>query len=514
MASSKPTGLHYALVILSLLTIVCGVFWILNHKWLNEAKETTQRAQADQKKATDALNKMLNNVGELKKVLGITFEEVGDDESNINTVRGHIRERLKKEAGDLGATTYEDLLIKLQAALKNTTGVRDDLQKQLQTEQVTFNNKVTELQSQMAEQKKARDLADQGKSEVVKTHEEELTSMRTDLEEERRRLAETEQANEELQAKFDQFKKAKTQEIENLRLLNKRLTTDLNSAKQVSFEVPKGQIVKVDAVSRKVWINRGSVDGLRPRTTFSVYIKDHSGVGREAAKGAKGPEDVKGSIEVTKVDARISEARIIPGSEDLSRPIASGDPIYTPLWSPGRGESFSFVGVADIDGDGRADLDLLNELVTNAGGTIDNLVNEKGQLYINGELSEGGEPKISEKTKFLVKGKLPELANARDKEQQAELLRMNELMTSLERQAYERGVRLISLSDFLSFVGYTPQKRLFVPGGEYTLKAGSRDPAVESSNRTYRSGDTSGAFSGTQRPKPNSFTGGETSRSR
>ena len=140
MASSKPTGLHYALVLLSLLTIVCGVFWILNHKWLNEAKETTLRAQADQKKATDALNKMLNNVGELKKVLGITFEEVGDDESNINTVRGHIRERLKKEAGDLGATTYEDLLIKLQAALKNTTGVRDDLQKQLQTEQVTFNN--------------------------------------------------------------------------------------------------------------------------------------------------------------------------------------------------------------------------------------------------------------------------------------------------------------------------------------------------------------------------------------
>ena len=64
MASSKPTGLHYALVILSLLTIVCGVFWILNHKWYNEAKETTLRAQADQKKATDALNKMARALSE------------------------------------------------------------------------------------------------------------------------------------------------------------------------------------------------------------------------------------------------------------------------------------------------------------------------------------------------------------------------------------------------------------------------------------------------------------------
>ncbi|MFM8582886.1 MAG: hypothetical protein ACKOFW_15505, partial [Planctomycetaceae bacterium] len=71
MASSKPTGLHYALVVLSLLTIVCGVFWILNHKWLNEARETTTRAQAEQTQATAALPKILTPVCELPPVLGL-----------------------------------------------------------------------------------------------------------------------------------------------------------------------------------------------------------------------------------------------------------------------------------------------------------------------------------------------------------------------------------------------------------------------------------------------------------
>ncbi|RPI89970.1 MAG: hypothetical protein EHM42_02125 [Planctomycetaceae bacterium] len=516
MASSQPTGVHYALVIFVLLTIVCGVFWILNNKWLTEAKAEASRAREEQKKATDGMNKLLTQATELKRVLGITLDDIGDDESNSNTVRGHIRGRLNQQVGDLGATTYEDLLVKLQAAIKNVSEARDNLQKQLLTEQETFQNKINEMQGQIAEQKRARDVADTGKSEAVKIQQEELTSKLNELTEERRELAKTQTALDELQAKFDGFRKRSGQEIDNLRLLNKSLTQALDAARQQSFEIPDGQIVKVDAVTRKVWIDKGSNDGLRPRTTFSVYNKDHSGVGRGAAAGAKGPEDVKGSIEITRVEDRLSEARIV--DEDLQRPMTPGDPIFSPIWSAGRGEAFSFVGVADLDGDGKSDIDLINELVANAGATIDNLVDEKGRLFINGTLSEGVDPRVTERTKFLVKGKIPDLSTARDIEQQNEIQRMNELMSSLEKQAYERGVRVISLSDFLSFVGYKPQKRLFVPGGDvpYNLRAGSRKASTDRDLNRLRSsgGETSGAFSGDKKQKPKSFSGGETSRSR
>ncbi|HBH50718.1 MAG TPA: hypothetical protein DDY91_02380 [Planctomycetaceae bacterium] len=512
MASSKPTGVHYALVSFVLLTIVCGVFWILNHKWLNEARTETTRAKEDQKKATDALNRMLAQSGELKKLLGITLDDIGDDESNVNSVRGHIRARLNGQQGDLASTTYEDLLTKLEQAAKNASAARDDLQAKLKTEQDTFQNKMNELQAQMAEQKKARDLADQGKASSVKQYDEKQNELRAEVDDERRKRGETETAMEELQAKFDAFKKKSNQEIDNLRALNKSLTQAVQNMRRESFEVAKGQIVKVDAVTNKVWINRGSQDGLRTRTTFSVYEKSNSGVGRAAAAGAKGPEDIKGSIEITKVEEKMAEGRIV--NEDLNRPIASGDPIYTPLWSPGREEFISFVGDIDIDKDGKGDFDMLNEMVQNTGAKIDNLVNQKGELYLNGRLAEGGEPKITENTKFLVKGKLPELATAKDKDEQARILRMNELLTSLEKQAFERGVRIISLSDFLSFVGYVPQKRLFVPGEPFTLRSGTRQSAVDAKNRQFTSGENSAAVNGIKRTKPQSFEGGETSKSR
>ena len=516
MAASKPTGIHYALVIFVLLTIVCGVFWILNNKWLTEAKTETARARDEQKKSTDGLNRLLTQATELKRLLGVTLEDIGDDEANANTVRGYIRSKLNEQAGDLGAATYDDLLTKLKAALKNAAEARDNLQKQLVAEQETFQNKINEMQSQIAEQKRARDVADTGKAEAVKVQQEELASKQSELTEERRKLASTETALDELQAKFDVYRKKSAQEIDNLRLLNKQLTLALDAAKQQSFEIPKGQIVKVDAVTRKVWIDRGTIDGLRPRTTFSVYTKEHSGVGRAAAAGAKGPEDVKASIEVTRVEDRLAEARIV--DEDYSRPITPGDPIYSPIWSPGRAEAFSLVGILDLDGDGKSDPELINELVVNAGATIDNRIDEKGRLFMDGKLVEGGEPRVTERTKFLVKGKIPDLLSAKDVEQQNEIQRMNELMTSLEKQAFERGVRMISLSDFLSFVGYKPQKRLFVPGGDvpYNLRAGSRKASTDRDFNRLRSsgGETSGAYSGDKKQKVKSFSGGETSKAR
>ena len=80
------------------------------------------------------------------------------------------------------------------------------------------------------------------------------------------------------------------------------LVTQLNARpKSERFEIPDGKITSVNEASGTVWINIGSTDDLKPLTTFSVYPTTQLGVMR-------GPEDIKGRIEVLKIkDGDIAE---------------------------------------------------------------------------------------------------------------------------------------------------------------------------------------------------------------
>ena len=69
---------------------------------------------------------------------------------------------------------------------------------------------------------------------------------------------------------------------------------ELELVTRQSFEVPDGQITWVDYGSKLVWIDIGSDDNLPRSQTFSVYKKSNSGI-------ARGPEDVKGRIEVVRI---------------------------------------------------------------------------------------------------------------------------------------------------------------------------------------------------------------------
>jgi hypothetical protein len=222
-------------------------------------------------------------------------------------------------------------------------------------------------------------------------------------------------------------------------------------------------------------------------------------------KGTVGGEDIKGSIEVTRVlEANLSEARIL--HEDLYSPMAKGDPIYSPLWSPGRGEAFSIVGTIDLDGDGKDDRDLFREAVTTAGATIDNDIRPDGKLLVNDKTPDPYKPQISEKTKFVVIGKIREVSDTADPDEIATILKINALKKDLVEAANERGVRVVSLSDFLSYIGYKPQRRLFVPGSDvpYNLKSGSGSAKVDDSPaaRQRSTGSTSGAYSSDKALKP------------
>ncbi|MFN0052446.1 MAG: hypothetical protein ACKV0T_09650 [Planctomycetales bacterium] len=494
-SSSKPTGVHYALVFFVLAWIVCLTGWIIVGRGTAELR--TQATNAT-KKATDtdaSLKKSLDEIDRIKKKLGSLHPEVGDDDTNANTVVGEMANLIKLHGQGVASPTYNETLVKMAEALANARRAQDALQVQLTNELALFQQKTNELNEQLKNEKQARELADKGKIDADSLHAEELAKKEQDIADQRRALDELNQEYAEYKEAAEKLQKQLTQRVANLLSKNRQLGDELEQATRISFEIEDGKIVSIDAVAKRVTINLGEIDGLRPRTGFSVYRKKNAGVGRGARQGSTGPEDIKAAIEVTKIlGPHLAEARIL--DEDIYNPIGKGDPIYSPIWSPGRGESISIVGTIDLDGDGRGDPDLLHEQVAATGAIIDNYVDEKGELFVNGKSAD--KPVLTEKTKFLVKGHIPDLGESGDPDEQAAIRRILDFQKEMNEQARERGIRVISLSDFLSFMGYKTQRRLFVPGDDssYTLQNGARKAMIEhKANTNASSGDTAGIYS-------------------
>jgi hypothetical protein len=515
-ASSKPTGVHYALVVFVLISIVCGLGWLLAYKGANSISEL-RRDLADAKKKEQDSKKLADgyyaDISNLKEVLGAKYDDVGDG-SNPNTVKGALLKLMRDYGRGVSDPTLSGTMVKQdQLVLALQTEV-NKLQEQLASELAEFKRKEDELNAAMAAEKTSRDSADKKVVDNDNIHKEELGRKDADIAEYKKSIQTTQQ-------EFDEYKEGAEKKIKDLdtriaglTVINKKLTAELDEKTRVSWEVPDGWIRWIDPVGRKVWISLGSADGLKPRTTFSVYRKTNSGIGRGTQKGQIGGEDIKGAIEVTRVlESNLSEARIL--HEEIYAPIGKGDPIYSPLWSPGRGEAFSIVGIMDLDGDGKDDRDLLRDTITTAGATIDNDVDPNGDLWIMGKKPDEPKPQITEKTKFVVIGKIGEIADTSDPEEQAKITKILTLRKELEDAARERGVRVLSLSDFLVYIGYKTQRRLFVPGGDvpYNLTAGSHSASVKEASGSSRTsqGSTSSSYSGDKSTKAKTFSGGNTS---
>jgi hypothetical protein len=124
------------------------------------------------------------------------------------------------------------------------------------------------------------------------------------------------------------------------------------------------------------------------------------------------------------------------------------------LRGPKRAESYSIVGIIDLDGDEQSDSARLHEMIKNVGGSIDNEVDEQGVLYVDGEISVDGQPSITEKTKFVVVGKIPDIVEQSDQDEIFTSLKIAGFYKDIEDQARAKGVRIISLTDFLRHIGY------------------------------------------------------------
>lgn len=491
MAGSKPTAVHFSLVFFVMTTLILALVSYLTAKEYQKAAADAKQKGDDAASAQAALNNAISDIEALKQVMGYEgFDDVGAAGQNENSVMAAVKKDLTQFGREYqqpqSAPTVRETLQSLRAALETMSeqsktynvGMQD-AGNRLQAEKTAMENRATQLAQSQAQSEAEKQKLITDTTEKMAEKDRTIATVRQELAAER---VQKEQVTDELA----RVRREWSEEVAKLETANLELRIRLEALENYSFDKPDGQVVRVDNTTRRVWINLGSKDYVRSQLTFSVYTRDHRGVGR-------GPEDIKAKIEVTQVTSEnLAECRII--QEDFDRPIQEGDPIYSPIFTPGAVEFFSFVGVLDMDGDGESDRDLLHDLLENAGAEVEVEVDDQGNRVPEGR-------KMSVKTKFLVMGDIPDKSKfAGFDDRQDELQKMNDEAIALRKEAVQQGIKIVTFRDFLNYIGYENRQRLFTAGEQqrYNLKSGSRSTSTDEvlgANR-MSTGQTSARFRG------------------
>lgn len=490
MAGSKPTAVHFSLVFFVMTTLILGIAYYLTTQEQQKSAVAAKEARDAEGNAQRALSNAVSEIEALKQLMGYEgLTEVGVGGNNENSVLAAARRDLNSFGREQvqpsqSSPKMKDTLQALRAALETMTeqsksynvGVQQTGARLL-AEQTAYRNREQQVQDsqQQSEQQLQRLVTDQ--TEKIAQKDREIARVRQDLASER-------VAKEQVSDELERVRRETSEQLTMMEKANENLRIQLNDLENLSFDKPDGQIVRVDNITRRVWIDLGSKDYLRPQITFSVYTQDHRGVGR-------GPQDIKAKIEVVKItNVNLAECRII--QEDFDRPIQAGDPIHTPLFTPGAVEFFSFVGTLDMNGDGKSDRELLHDILANAGAEIEIEIDDQGFRIPE-------DRNLSVKSKFLVVGEIPDISNlAGFDERKEEVQRMMDENNALRRSAIQQGIRIITFRDFLSYIGYENKQRLFTAGEnmKYTLKSGARSTGTDEvigANR-ISTGNTSARF--------------------
>ncbi len=508
MASAvKPTAVHFSLIFFVMLSIIMSVMFVLYFRDYGDLEEATKVIRNDLRDKTTVTQGQDEDIQALSKVIGHNFDQVGLEDQAVGTVLGGTRIDLEK-VDNLSEKTYKAAIEKLLQDVLNLTQERDNIRADLGAEHKEILALQSRYQALVDEEVGAKKKAEQDLKDLITQQDEALREKIKKIDDLRDANRQLQQELEDESIAHQKDNKRFKREVAQLSLITDRLREKLDEATKVSFERADGEIVWVDNITNRVWINLGIADNLSKRTNFSVYTKAHHGVGR-------GTDDIKGSIEVTRlIDSHTAEARIL--EYDLLRPLAKGDPIYTPLWSPGRTENFSFVGTIDLNGDGSSDRGQLHDLVAGARATIDNEVDDKGNrirytsfpnVFLPHQMDSPG---IDVNTKFLVIGEIKDPSTTAMPDEKSIIDRILAHRTAMVKEARKTGVRVVSISDFLSYIGYKPQRRLFTPGTDrpYNLRAGAHSTTTDVAvGKRASSGQVSGVFGKRRRLRQKSSSG-------
>jgi hypothetical protein len=414
-------GLHIALIIFVMLTVILGVttffFFREYEEAVAKAAEAAEQAKADQ----EAARNILDDSNTLKQQIGWSASDKLPDitrafNDDMDTYAANF---------DPADKSYRKVIANLAKELQDTNAREADaLAKNRQ-----WQAKVEQLQGVVAPQvaqyksqadKAATDLkGEQTKFQQERAAFTQKTSQMQGV------LAKAQQAAVQ---KFDEFKQqlAKADErITDLQTALIQKTEIVNKIDRPQFDVADGKIRWVNQREGTVWINLGLADNLPNLSTFAVYDAEINDI--TAANS-------KADIQVIQLlGDHLAEARIT--ADNVSDPIMPGDLIHTPIWAPGQKEHFALTDGLDINGDGKSDLHVVRNLLAATGAEIDAVLDENGDQ----------EGKMDGNTRFLVIG------TQHDEKTDKKLRDARKKMLD---QAEELGVRTVTLKDLLKKTGW------------------------------------------------------------
>ncbi len=569
MASKSSVGaVHFTLMFFVITTLGFGVAWYMAYGEWRDAVKTEAKAKQDLEAKEKQARQYFDEIDKLKKLIGHEMNEIGEPGAanpDQTTVIGNIEADLRNVGGPDMGSTYAAVVRALRKRI-------DDLEADL----VQSNDNVTRLQQEIlatlqdkysqpvSVAKADTQRANQAKNDAVTDFDEKIKASQQLVAQYAAEVNELRVQNDNLLQDFEDQRKELLRELDLLRQINNRVTGELEKRTNPSFETPDGFIRKVDHTTGLVWINLGSGDDLAPRTSFSVYKQAHHGVGR-------GEQDIKGAIEVTRIiGEHLAEARIL--EEDYSQPMTDGDPVYTPVWSPGRKHRFAVVGLIYFNG--MNDLRRLREAEASIAAAKDEVrtleqkirlasdafsrellgskvsalqqqisdrqdeiadIRRRAQLgndsdrdqfreiveaaggTLDVEVDDDGRISgdgLTVHHKFLVIGDIPDSTLEIDPDKQEKARRISEAHTELTNQARLLGVRVVSLDLFLEWSGYRPQRRLFRPGeGGYNIRGGARGTGVNETPYNFEAaGQTSKLYESGRKSKSQDTSSGQTAK--
>ncbi len=425
MASRDNQTLQISVISLAIVVILLFVFLVLTNNAKKTAEARATQATNSAQEANRAQSQLQSEANQYKVWMG--FQEA----DNLETLQKSFSEDMTRfgstfdESSRFYRTILENIFEENRKLAQSEGDTKSEVKKLKQRLLATEKQKDEQIEKFSKEAEKvSADAASertkfQKQSQLINAAKEEIVAQ----------LASQRTKIDEMVAKSASEKSSLNEKISKLERLVEILKS--NQVDPDPFAQPADGLIRyVNQRNRTVWINLGEADSLRPQVTFSVYDGDQND-----ALGA----ERKGSIEVTRIlSAHMAEATI---TGDLTtRPLMSGDKIYSQVWNRGRQVGFAITGVIDFDDDGRSELEQLKQIIALSNGKVDAVPGENGTI----------DGKMTVDTRYLILGEHPSDA------------RQGDLRVAWEKMSDEAntlGIETLTLDEFLGLMGWQPGQR-------------------------------------------------------
>ncbi|HTU24344.1 MAG TPA: hypothetical protein VMF30_03030 [Pirellulales bacterium] len=434
MAARENQGLQIALIVCAMLIVGLGVFtFILYNNSKDEALKTAA-AQKDSKTDRDALMKSVEEMNQLKLLMGYAARD------EASAIQANFKKDVETYAASMRESeqNYRNIVSQLSTELQKQSELVVEAQKRNDQLQSEFKNKEASNANEIEQYKSG-----------LKQAKDDLEQERSKFNDERNKIkgqmAEASRKFDDKTKKFDEDVAKGTKDLgereDQLRDTMKQLAKVVQVIKEqeLSTERADGKVTWVDQGARLVWLNLGSSDGVRRQVSFSVIAQNEINPIRA---------EKKGTVEVVRIlKDHLSEARIM--DDDPSKPIMPGDQLFSAAWQPNRAEHFALVGLMDLDKDGENDVQKIVDLITVNGGIVDAVLKDDGTR----------EGKMNVDTHYLVQGEKPNEKSNKS----AEYLKNYSAMIEESKLL---PIKIIRLGDLIAYLGYKDREKAVPLGSD------------------------------------------------